>query len=170
MRALKMRLKEPSVAVRLYGCALIFFGTLNLAMLVAPTVVIDVLLGGSDGADHSSSRESLDIYIQQVAEMSGLEKSVVLYLLVVSAVASCIYIASGALLFLRRAWVRKLVLCSLAVVIVLFVTNHLIVGSFEVRLLPTLYGAAIFLAVPIALIHRFTRADVKQLFAGFPTS
>lgn len=161
---MKWRLNEPAVAIRLYACALIFLGTANLAMLVGPTVVIYLLLGGGDGLDLSRSWDAVEIYVQQVVELSSLRTGMVVYLLAVSFVVACAYIALGALIFLRREWVRKLLLCCLAVIILSFIVNHVIAAFLTGRYLPTLHSVVTYLAIPIAFLGRFTRADFRQLF------
>ena len=161
-----MRLNQPSVVIRLYAFALIFVGTVNLAMLVGPAIVINLILGTGEGLDLSRSRDSLDMYVQQIVELYGLETGMVVYLLSVSFLVSCIYIVIGVLMFFRRPWIRKLLLFSFAIVVLVFIANHLIVGSITGRYLPTLHSVVTYLVIPIALLGRFTRADARQLFAG----
>ena len=162
---IKRKLNEPSVAIRIHACLLILMGAITLAMLVGPALVIYLLLGTGEDLDHSRVLDSLDIYVRQVTELSSLETNMVIYVLAVSLLVSCVYILSGALVFSRRAWVRELLICSFAVVILLFIANHLVVGSITGRYLPTLYGVAIYLVMPAAFLYRFTRADAKEFFA-----
>jgi hypothetical protein len=163
--AIKMRLNEPSVAIRLYAFALTFIGTANLAMLLGPAIVINLIMGMGEGLDPSRSRESLDMYVQQLVDLYGLETGMVLYLLSVSFLISCIYIIIGVLMFFRRPWVRKLLLFSFSTVVLVFIANLLIVGSITGRYLPTFYSVVTCLVIPIAFLGRFTRADARQLFA-----
>ena len=166
--AIRKRLKDPSFRGRLYACALMFIGAANLAMLVGPAIVINVILSGGEGLDPARFRESLELYVQQIAVLHTLGTGMFLYLLLGSALVSSIYVVSGVLMYLRKAWVRQPLLWSFAAVILFFIVNLLIVGSITGRFLPNLHAAVTYLVIPLTLWHRFTREDAGHLFEAGP--
>ena len=157
---------KPSVAIRLTAGALIFMGMANLFMLLGPVMVINALLGMGEDSDLERAWESFHIYAEQIAARSSLGISLVVYLGAVSFLVSCIYVVAGALMFLRKVWVRKPLLGSLVVIVLWFAVNYLVIASSTGWYLPTLYSVTIYLAVPLALLHRLSRADAGRFLAG----